>query len=40
MKYLGPLQVIFFIASIIFVAFAIDGYKRKKLNILHFVVFF
>lgn len=40
MKYFGPLQVIFFIASIIFILFAIDWYKRKKLNILHFIVFF
>ena len=40
MKYFGPLQVIFFLSSIIFILFAIDWFKRKKLNILHFLVFF
>lgn len=40
MKYLSPLQVILFIVGIIFVFFAVDGFKRKRLNILHFIIFF
>ncbi len=34
------LQFIILISAIIFIFFGIDLYKRKKMNILHFVVFF
>ncbi len=40
MKYFTPLQVIFFFFFLLFVIFAIDGFQRKRLNILHFLVFF
>jgi len=34
------LQFVVIIASVIFIIFGIDLYKRKKMNILHFLVFF
>jgi len=33
------LQFIIIIAAIVFILFGIDLYKRKKMNILHFIVF-
>jgi len=35
-----PLQFILIISGTIFLLFSIDAYQRKKLNLLHFVVFF
>ncbi|MFA7718200.1 MAG: DUF2304 family protein, partial [Candidatus Absconditabacterales bacterium] len=34
------LQFIVLIAAVIFILFGIDLYKRKKMNVLHFIVFF
>lgn len=34
------LQFIVIISAVIFVLFGLDLYKRKKMNILHFLVFF
>jgi hypothetical protein len=33
------LQFIVLVAGIIFVVFGVDIYKRKKMNILHFLIF-
>lgn len=35
-----PLQFILILSGIIFLLFSIDAYQRKKLNLLHFIVFF
>lgn len=34
------LQFIVIVAAIVFILFGVDLYKRKKMNILHFIVFF
>ena len=34
------LQFIIIVSAVIFVLFGLDLYKRKKMNILHFLVFF
>lgn len=34
------LQFVVILAAVLFILFGIDLYKRKKMNILHFLVFF
>ncbi len=39
MNYMSPLSIILYISWLLFLIFTVDGYKRWKLNLLHFVVF-
>jgi len=34
------LQIILILAAVVFILFGVDLYKRKKMNVLHFVIFF
>ena len=34
------LQFIVIIAAVVFILFGVDLYKRKKMNALHFIIFF
>jgi len=34
------LQFVIIVAAVLFILFGMDLYKRKKMNVLHFLVFF